>query len=326
MNQELRQKQIVEISNSSLRSVLHNIGFKFKRDDNRRALMEKTTIAAQRATFLRKYQENLKLQFPRNVVFLDETWIFSKGTKMLSWQDGSSKSVRKPLGFDGKRFVVLHAGNKEGFVTNGSLIFASKSMTMDYHGEMNSEMFLKWCKEKLIPNLEEPSVIIMDNAPYHSTQLEKQPCSSWTKSAISEWLQNNNVPHENSMHKAELLSLAKSNQKPKRFVVDELLQENGHEVLRLPPYHCQFNAIELIWANAKGYYNKHIGEDGYSDEKVIQMWERALERCDSGVWQKCIDHTEKLISEWYQRDRLCEEMEEIIVNLADDSESDSESA
>ena len=27
----------------------------------------------------------------------------------------------------------------------------------------------------------------------------------------------------------------------------------GHEVLRLPPYHCDLNAIELIWANEKNF-------------------------------------------------------------------------
>lgn len=25
----------------------------------------------------------------------------------------------------------------------------------------------------------------------------------------------------------------------------------GHEVVRLPPYHCQYNPIELIWAHVK---------------------------------------------------------------------------
>ena len=27
----------------------------------------------------------------------------------------------------------------------------------------------------------------------------------------------------------------------------------GHEILRLPPYHCELNAIELIWADEKNY-------------------------------------------------------------------------
>ena len=27
----------------------------------------------------------------------------------------------------------------------------------------------------------------------------------------------------------------------------------GHKVLRLPPYHCDLNAIELIWADEKNF-------------------------------------------------------------------------
>lgn len=165
-------------SDSSLNRLLHNIDFKFKKENNRRALQEKASIASMRCQFLRKYMENLQNGFSRYIVFLDETWIFSKGSAGKSWQNNFVKSVRKPEGFDGKRFIVLHAGTKNSFVQNANLIFASKSKTLDYHEEMNSDMFVKWIPEKLIPNLPEPSLIIMDNAPYHSTLVEKQPCSS----------------------------------------------------------------------------------------------------------------------------------------------------
>ena len=35
------------------------------------------------------------------------------------------------------------------------------------------------------------------------------------------------------------------------YAKDELIRENGHEVLRLPPYYPDFNAIELIWSQLK---------------------------------------------------------------------------
>lgn len=38
--------------------------------------------------------------------------------------------------------------------------------------------------------------------------------------------------------------------------MDEYLREQGISVLRLPPYHCQFNAIELTWAELKGYVDR----------------------------------------------------------------------
>ena len=40
----------------------------------------------------------------------------------------------------------------------------SKIISTDYHDEMNSEHFLEWMTEELLPTLDEPSVIILDNA------------------------------------------------------------------------------------------------------------------------------------------------------------------
>ncbi|KAJ3661523.1 hypothetical protein Zmor_005917 [Zophobas morio] len=136
LNAELKRKQIVHMSVSSLRRLLFLIDFKYKKDDNRIVLMEKPHIAGQRTRFLRKYKENLESDFKRDVIFLDETWIFSKRNAIKSWQDGSSKSMKRPQGYDGKRYIVLDAGGKTGFVENSELIFASKSNPLDYHGEI----------------------------------------------------------------------------------------------------------------------------------------------------------------------------------------------
>ena len=37
-----------------------------------------------------------------------------------------------------------------------------------------------------------------------------------------------------------------------KYVVDELALKRGITVLRLPPYHCELNPIELVWAQVKG--------------------------------------------------------------------------
>ena len=54
------------------------------------------------------------------------------------------------------------------------------------------------------------------------------------------------------MLRPQLLELARLNRPPSpMYAIDELIRENGHEVLRLPPYHPDFNAIELIWSQLK---------------------------------------------------------------------------
>ncbi|KAJ8914218.1 hypothetical protein NQ315_003581 [Exocentrus adspersus] len=75
IREELGKKEIIDIKKTSLNFVLKELGFKFKKEDNRRALIEKTAISAKRGQFLRKYQENKMSDFSREVVFLDETWI-----------------------------------------------------------------------------------------------------------------------------------------------------------------------------------------------------------------------------------------------------------
>ena len=51
---------------------------------------------------------------------------------------------------------------------------------------------MKWLKVQLIPNLDSQSLIVLDNASYHSRILNKQPTSSWRKSDIYEWLEKHN--------------------------------------------------------------------------------------------------------------------------------------
>lgn len=44
----------------------------------------------------------------------------------------------------------------------------------------------------------------------------------------------------------------------------------GHEVVRLPPYHCQYNPIELIWAQVKGKVAKNNTTFKFDDfEKLL---------------------------------------------------------
>jgi hypothetical protein len=55
------------------------------------------------------------------------------------------------------------------------------------------------------------------------------------------------------MTKVELYDLIKVH-KPQydTFAIDCLLADHGHTVIRLPPYHPDFNPIETIWGIVKG--------------------------------------------------------------------------
>lgn len=90
--------------------------------------------------------------------------------------------------------------------------------------------------EKLIHNLTEPSIIVMDNAPYHSVVKNKAPTSANKVDELRLWLLENNVSFDPSLRKPALLQLVKKNKPKPIYEIDEILGQHGHTVIRLPPY------------------------------------------------------------------------------------------
>ena len=86
---------------------------------------------------------------------------------------------------------------------------------------------------------------------YVFLQVENPPTSKWTKNEIQQWLMKHNVNFPANSFKKELLQMALQVNVPTRHVIDEMAHEQGHVILRLPPYHCHYNPIELVWSEAK---------------------------------------------------------------------------
>lgn len=88
--------------------------------------------------------------------------------------------VEPPTGKD-KRLIVLHAGSKAGWVEGCQHVFVGRGNSADYHDEMNGQHCEEWWHDKLLPGLPDGSIIVMDNAPYHSVQTEQSraPLTSW---------------------------------------------------------------------------------------------------------------------------------------------------
>lgn len=94
----------------------------------------------------------------------------------------------------------------------------------------------------------------MDNAPYHSVKKEKLPTSSTRKADIIKWLEDKGEVVDNTMVIPELLDIFKRI-KPlhNKYVIDELAKATNKTILRLPPYHCELNPIELAWSSIKNH-------------------------------------------------------------------------
>ncbi|KAL4126303.1 hypothetical protein QTP88_010525 [Uroleucon formosanum] len=89
------------------------------------------------------------------------------------------------------------------------------------------------------------------------------------------------------------------------YVVDNMAKDAGHNVLRLPPYHCEFNPIELAWAMVKGYVKQHNTTYKIDDMKVLLK--TAIE-----IWQNFLQHVK---TEKDKMTEVDENMDEIIENL-----------
>jgi transposase len=170
---------------------------------------------------------------------------------------------------------------------------------------MNAELYEKWFEEKVLPGL---TIIVLDNARYHSPMVETRPSSSRTKLKISEWLQNRNTNFDRASLKCKLLEISKKYPLTKEYVIDNSALQFGHVVSRLPPYHCQFNPIEMVWGIAKNYYDKNIIKYSGRNEEMLNVWTEALNQITPEIWSNCICHVEKLIAGAYKKEVILDEV------------------
>lgn len=307
----------------SLRRLLIDMGFKWKKcQSNRIVLIERPDIVNWRCKYLQEVRRFREQQ--REIVYLDESWVDSNLTFNKCWQRKDTTGILKNNS-SSNRLILVHAGGKNGFVPNALLIFKAGKASGDYHGQMNSENFEKWLLEKLIPNLPEKSVVVLDNAPYHCIQENKPPSKYALKKEMELWLTSNNVSFDETMRKGDLMNLINKHRPPNKiFRIDQQLKAHGHDVLRLPPYMCDLSPIELIWAQAK----RKLREQNITGDLCLKKLENATKEVFTQIskeaWESCCNHIEKLEKEYWDKDGIMENtMEQFVINLdEDDTTSD----
>ena len=244
----LEERIGISMSRSSARKNLLMNGFKFRKQDKRKQLIEKSDVVTARSAFLREMKKVRAAVEQRRIIYLDETWFNQYDMCETAWLDDENITGRKTVIGKGKRLIIVHAGSAEGFVPGALLHLRTDGKNADYHSSMDAESFEKWFAEKLLPNIPEHSIVVMDNASYHSRVLNRAPTTSWRKEDIKEWLRNNGADFEEDLLKAELLAISRRYSGVKKFFIDQFAEERGHRIIRLPPYHCDLNPIELVWA------------------------------------------------------------------------------
>ncbi|RVE41985.1 hypothetical protein evm_013360 [Chilo suppressalis] len=281
---------------------MKHLNFKFATRSSKSVLIDRQDIISWRQRYLR-----LITQYRREgryIYFQDETWINAGHTTKNIWSGGSIKSSRqafldglttglKKSTGKGKRLIISHIGGEEGFLDDGFLMFEAK-------------------KE-----------VVMDNAPYHSRKIETIPKMSWTKARIQEWLTTKNITFEPNMVKTTLIDIysVKQQNHTEKCAVDEIA-EKGIRLLTLPPYHCELNPIELVWAQVKGHVA--INNNTYKMQEVKTLFQEGINKVTPTKWNDCVSHTIKEEDKMCHLDHIIEEVTDRFVISVTGSNSDSE--
>lgn len=163
------------------------------------------------------------------LVFQDESYVNEKHQKKYSYQ--SEEEVKNGLDWSrgkGKRLVILHAITHDGPLcdrdedgypiddlswtgdtphpkkrSDGKLtcetLWLATSSAGNYHDNMNSEIFMQWVSDQLVPTFKKhypdhKMVLITDNAPYHHKR-EVGSLGNKTKKQVVEMMTKYNVQH-----------------------------------------------------------------------------------------------------------------------------------
>lgn len=318
------------LSDRTVYRVLKDIGFEKQRRRRQSLLIERNDIVAWRQRYLRCIRNYRREGRP--VFYVDETWVTAGETKKRVWTDtnvtsakdafmqGVTVGLTAPSG-KGQRLIITHAGSQNGFVDGTLDVFCGKKQG-DYHEEMDSNRFEAWF-QRLLVNIPRGSVVVMDNAPYHSRRVDSVPTQKNRKAEIQAWLTMKAITWDEEMLKPELLQIVNSvRHLHLRYKVDAMAEDAGCVVLRLPPYHCELNPIELIWAQIKNEVASKNTTFKLADVKVLL--EQAMNNVTPDNWSNVVRHVLKLEDKFREADMIMENIPELVIHLGSDESSSSD--
>ena len=107
-------------------------------------------------------------------------------------------------------------------------------------------------------------------------------------------------------------------------VIDNTAKKYWHKVIRLPPYNCDLNAIELIWADEENYVAPKNRE--MTLESVKALFRKRRSQITDEKCKQCIEHVKKVELSYWKTGRIIDQkMDKLeIAQDANEHESDIE--
>lgn len=102
------------------------------------------------------------------------------------------------------------------------------------------------------------------------------------------WLCSENIHHSAIQKWVELLELLERKEVVQNYELKTTVQEQGHQVLRLSPYHCQYNSTQLKWIQMKGYITE---KNTFKIDDIKKQTYEATCHITILTWEKFRDFT-----------------------------------
>jgi hypothetical protein len=235
-------------------------------------------------------------------------------------------------------------------------IFEAALDSEDYHKNMNSTVFMQWVRNRLMPTFQRQyghrmrMVLVLDNARYHHprhpdwispNQMNKDQLAAWIASnpraangitinrdgrdkffGRTALFQHGSryapsVAELRTWVKADLLSNPDTN----RNLLQKEFDAHGYQTIYTPPYECETQPIELLWAYVKNYVARVMGDD-HSIETVTRLTRQGFygdrtnnhSSVDADLCNRLINHVHNYLNAFIDKD---EELDGSLTTLGD---------
>lgn len=281
----------------------------------------------------------------REVVYIDQSYVYQNHTSKYSL-NVENLPLLKPSG-KGKRIVMVGTitesgwlGISENFETNlgegvensyedGAIKYwVSQIGNKDYHVNFNRDIFIDYFQNYVLRNLKRPSLIILDRAKYHRTFPKDTFFPLKAKKAdLKEWLKKFDVLYKVNALKKDLQEIALEYWDPPETEIEILAKEDGirrfnypHRVLYLPPYHPEYNPIEMGWSIVKGEIAKR---PKYNLALLLkEELPKAFAKVTAELCKKMYSHSLKIMKKHYNDKNIIDDLDERLPIEEQDESSD----
>lgn len=304
---KIHQKLIQEIgfkgSSRSAHKIIKELGFYWKKTKSKSyVLIEKHEIRLKRIEYLRnitKYRRE-----GRPIIYIGNTSILS------------SLSNHEKVKTIGERIVLMHAGGERGFVPNALTILQTAKPTGDYHQELSDHYHL-WVRNTLLPSFPPRTVLVIDTTAYQNMQGERVPTLDSNAEQMKQWLHSKNINFSEDMLRPELHQIIKrhaSKFRRQKSIIEQMLTEKGHSVLKLPPDHPDLNPIDLMWADVKHYVADRNTTFKVHDVKIL--CQERLSEMGPEAWLMRCNHVVNAEQQYLDTEHIVDlEVEKVMAKL-----------